>query len=63
VETAFGLGKNRAYDVDTRELDIWVYWDILPSLELGGYLAWNDFSGDDAKPDYIQSGSSLTFKF
>ncbi|MEA1927993.1 MAG: hypothetical protein U9N73_07280, partial [Candidatus Auribacterota bacterium] len=63
VEAAFGAGKDRAQDVDTQEFDLWIYWDILPSLELGGYLTWNDFSGDGADPDYIQSGSSLTFKF
>jgi len=63
VEAAFGMGKNRAHDVETREFDIWVYWDILPSLELGGYLTWNNFSGTDAWPDYIQSGSSLVFHF
>jgi len=63
VETAFGMGKDRANNVDTAEFDIWVYWDILPSLELGGYLCWNDFSGTGALPDFIQSGSSLTLKF
>ena len=63
MEAAFGLGKNRAHDVDTREFDLWIYWDILPSLELGGYLAWNDFSGEEADPDYLQSGSSLIFYF
>lgn len=63
LEAAFGMGKNRAYDVDTREFDLWLNWNILPSLEIGGYLAWNDFSGDDAEPDYIQSGSSLSFNF
>jgi len=63
IEAAFGMGKNRAHDVDTREFDLWIFWDILPSLELGGYMCWNDFSGDNADPDYIQSGSSLLFKF
>ncbi len=63
VETAFGMGKNRAHNVETRELDLWIYWDIPPSLELGGYLTWNDFSGDEAFPDFIQSGSSLLLKF
>jgi len=63
VETAFGMGKNKAHDVDTREFDLWIYWDIVPSLEWGGYLTWNDFSGANADPDFIQSGSSLTFKF
>lgn len=36
VEAAFGMGKNWAHDVVTREFDLWIYWDILPSLELGG---------------------------
>jgi hypothetical protein len=63
VEAAFGMGKNWAHDVVTREFDLWIYWDILPSLELGGYLTWNDFSGDEALPDFIQSGSSLLLKF
>jgi|GEM_PF-970103 len=63
IEAAFGMGKNRAHDVDTREFDLWIFWDILPSLELGGYMCWNDFSGDNADPDYIQSGSSLLFKY
>ena len=63
VETAFGMGKNKAHDVDTREFDLWIYWDIVPSLEWGGYLTWNDFSGANADPDFIQSGSSLLLKF
>jgi len=58
----WGAGKNRAYDVRTRELNVWAYWDILKSVELGAYFIWTDYDGGLIS-DYTRFGTSLTLNF
>ncbi len=62
LEVLWGAGKNRAYDVRTRELNIWAYWDILASVELGAYFIWTDYDGGLIS-DYTRFGTSLTLNF
>jgi hypothetical protein len=62
VDAVFGYGLNESVDCDSRELDLWLTYNITSSLEWGGYFLWSTFTSDEYA-DYTRTGTALTYLF
>jgi hypothetical protein len=62
LKTLLGIGKNHAVDSRATEFDLWLYYNVTPSLLLSGYLVRTDYSNDDIA-DYTKTGASVTYVF
>jgi hypothetical protein len=62
TQVAFGYGKNQALDADSKELDVWLYYNITPHVQLGGYVVWTQYD-TDVIDSYNQYGSALSYHF
>ena len=62
TDIAFGYGRNGAIESYSREFDFWLYYDITPHLQLGGYFIWVK-SDAERVLSYNQVGASLTYFF
>ena len=61
-QAAFASGQNDALKSWSRELDLWLYYNITDYLQWSGYYVWTDYE-TDVIPSYTQVGSSILYKF
>ena len=64
VVSRLGFGVNRAIDVDSRELNVFTYYDFNERLTAGAFVSYNRYSeGIVDLPRYTRSGFILDYKF
>lgn len=58
----YGIGTSHSADTDFQELNLFLFYDLTGSLELGSYFVHTDYS-TGVKSDYNRAGFSVVYSF